>query len=92
MSQMIATAARKMNRHRELNEKLYVTFLRYRLALLSLLSFLKSLIIKHIGLQYYDIVCTTMSTKRERKLKMYRDKISLFHGNHVGRNLNKPKQ
>lgn len=63
---MIATVAGKMNKHGELKENLFVTFLRYRLALLSLLSFLKSIIIKHIGLQYDDTVCTAMSTNKEK--------------------------
>lgn len=66
---MIATSAGKMNRPGELNEKLYVTFLRYILVLLSLLSFLKSIIIKYIGLQYYDTVCTAMSTKKTKEIK-----------------------
>lgn len=66
---MIAIVAGKMNRHGELNEKFYVTFLRYRLAPFPLLSFLKCIIIKHIGLQYNDRVCTTMSTKKRKEIK-----------------------
>lgn len=40
--QMITTVAGKMDRQGELNEKLYVTFFRYRLDLVSRLSFLKT--------------------------------------------------